>query len=170
MSLCKRRVLLSRQEAAKCQVGESNQLEGSTLRRELLVTGSKLGPALKVPERARTLPPKSPQSSSEWPPTVSSPLLSCQRPTYRPHQSPRKAARPQAFLPPSKTFSLPPFSFIKSIFPLVARGHLFSPQHPHCAPNFYPKLRRFPQRAIKQPTRWLPSLLPTTMTTRRRSI
>lgn len=89
-----------------------------------MVTGSKLGPALKVPERARTLPPKSPQSSSEWPPTVSSPLLSCQRPTYRPHQSPRKAARPQAFLPPSKTFSLPPSSFIKPIFLLVARGHL----------------------------------------------
>jgi hypothetical protein len=129
--------------AAKCQVGESKSLEGSTLRRELLVTGPKLGPALEVPERARTLPPKSPQSSSEWPPAVSSPLLSCQRPTYRPHQKSTEGCQTKGFLPPSKPFSLPPSSFIKLFFPLVARGHLSPPQRRHFAPNPTPNSAGF---------------------------
>ncbi len=116
----------------------SKQLEGSTLQvlSAWLVTGpTSLGRVLACLAGARTLPPKAPHSSSEWPPGVSSPPVVPpeERPTYRPHRSrPRGCQKLQPFFLIPKlhlpTHPLP--SSIKPFPRLVARGQPHFPQQP----------------------------------------
>lgn len=131
---------------------------------------------------ARTLPPKAPQSSSEWPPEVSSPLLSFQEANFPTATSRFKKAATQRtqeaflFFPHqnrsiSQTLSFSPIEIpslgcrVRVSFPA---SHLHSALSACAASPHVTKLRFHQPLPIRQ-TRWLPSRLPITMSTRRRS-
>jgi hypothetical protein len=121
----------------------------------------------------RTLPPKAPQSSSEWPPGAP-PARRCPSTTNPDRElanrQPNHGRLPD--LKPSSSLQnhFPNHPFLIKSLPRSRSARLpyLSPRNPrtaHLPPTHY---RRFPQLAIR-PTRWRPSPTPITPSTRRRS-
>lgn len=136
-----------------------------------------LGRILACLRDARTLPPKAPHSSSEWPPGVSSPpvvppggeanLPTTSKSTEGLPETPAFLPHFLHSIPQPILFPLPSSPFLVSLHEHISISRNNRPGTTAHLPR--PQLRRFPPLAIS-PTRWRPSPPPTTLSTRRRSI